>query len=304
MHETSESALNVASNATFSGLSDRYRVLSVVLVVLLTLGWTTPARGAEAPDIGVSTRIEDQTLIITAGMAGSLEVTTNPGTGSGRTIRCGWFELVIDGWLVIEIVQVTAPEIGQSLLSWCWYADNDATLPGFPRIVIYQGPTVPGSPTTTEEAARFAIANITFASPVIELSPTGDQIVGIPTWLAVSSQLDYSQISAQTGPVWVTVKPVFRDVIWHMGSGDTITCTLDGDATTVWDPEGPRNQASECTHLYESNGEDDGSSTISATVTWTILQQTNLNPAWHLWGDFSLTTTEEITVRELQAVIN
>jgi len=304
MQGSRETALYVADSVTTGGYWAPRRVLFLALVALLALGWTVPAGGAEAPDVGVNTRIEDQSLIITAGTAGSLEVTTNPGTGSGRTIRCGWFEVVIDGWLVIEIVQVAAPEIGQSLLSWCWYADSDATLPGFPRIVIYQGPTVPGSPTTTEEAARFAIANTTFASPVIELSPAGDQIVGIPTWLAVSSRLDYSQISAQTGPVWVTVKPVFRDVVWHMGDGDTVTCTLDGDATTVWDPDGPRNQASACTHLYESNGEDDGASTISATVTWTILQQTNLNPAWHLWGDFSLTTTDNIIVRELQAVIN
>ena len=304
MQESSKTSLCVADPVTTGGIRVLSRVLSLALVILLTFGWTAPARSADGPTVGVDARIVDQTLIITAGTAGSLEVTANPGTGRGRTIRCGWFELVIDGWLLIEIVQVTAPEIGQSLLSWCWYADNDATLPGFPRIVIYQGPTVPGSPTTTEEAARFAIANITFASPVIELSPTDDQIVGIPTWLAVSSRLDYSQISAQTGPVWVTVKPVFRDVVWHVGDGDTITCTLDGDATTVWDPEGPRNQASACTHLYESNGEGDGAGTLSATATWTILQQTNLNPSWHLWGDFSLTTTDDITVRELQAVIN
>ncbi len=300
--ETLAAAPRVTRITTLGGRGWARRIPVFALIALLVSGLAAPALGAD--EGRTDTRIVDQTLIVTAGSAESLEITGDPGTGSGRAIRCGWFELIIDGWLVIDVVQVTDPEIGQSMLSWCWYADNRTTLAGFPRTVIYNGPTVPGSPTTTEETSRFAIANITFADPVMELNPVGDQVVGIPSWLAVTSQLDYPQISAQTGPVWATVRPVFSHVSWDMGTGDTVECSLDGDATTVWDPSGPRTQTSRCTHLYESNGEGDGATTISATATWTILQQTNLNPAWHLWGSFSLTATDDIIVRELQAVIN
>ncbi len=301
----------VANVTTFSGIRDAYRIAMFALIALLFSGLAAPTLGAQegpadtvTPTTGVETRIDDHTLIVTAGAAESLEITGNPGSGSGRTIRCGWFDFIIDGWLVIDVVQIANPEIGQSMLSWCWYADDGTTLAGSPRVVIYTGPTVPGRPTTTEETSQFAIANITFADPVIALNPVGDQVVGIASWLAVTSRLEYPEISAQTGPVWATVRPVFHHVAFDMGNGDIVECTLDGDATTVWDPDGAHNQTSGCTHLYESNGAGDGATTISATVTWTIEQQTNLNHAWHHWGSFSLTTTDEIIVRELQAVID
>ncbi len=261
--------------------------------------------GTPPPDTGgTTTIIDDHTLIVTAGSERDLTLTATPGRGDGRVIKCGWFQAEFGDLIIFDIVQLRDPVAGETYMLWCWYADDGTDVPGFPVRVVYQRPVIAGEPATTEETTLFALDSITFAAPALALSPAGEQVVGIPTWLAVTSQLDYPQVSAAAGPVWATVQPVFRDVTWDMGNGDTVTCTLETDATTTWDPTGPPDQTSSCVYVYESNGEGDGEVHLSATVSWTILQRTNLNPNWHTWGTLSLTTTAPVTVRELQAVID
>ena len=276
--------------------------------VTLVSGPASTSAGADdtptetIPD-DVSTLIVDQTLLITAGSFDSMRIVAAPGTGGGRSIGCGWFGISADSIDAIDIYQVAEPVVGTTYLLWCWYADDLEYLPGHPIITEYTGPGVPGEPADDDEVSEFALASMDFVSPVPELNPSADQIVGIESWLAVTSRLDYDPIHANAGPVWVSVRPRFRDVLWDLGSGDTVRCTRESDATKVWDPEA-RQQSSECVYAYETIGEGDGLHTVSAAITWTILRRTFEQDAWLPWRDFSLTTTRTIQVTELQAVID
>lgn len=296
-----------------------HRIPRAILAVLAVTMASLPARvagqaapSAGAPD-GISGSITDHTLLITAGHRASMRTAAGPGAGTGPTITCGWF--VLDTSTVrIDILQEPAPTVGSTYLLWCWYAADRTSLPGHPVIAEYTGPGLPGDPADADDVGEFALASIDFAAPEQAISPAPVQIVGIESWLAVTSRLDYDTAHANAGPVWVSVRPEFRDVVWDLGNGDEVRCTRDQDATTTWDPARP-DRGSACVYTYESAGAGptaeavtDGSPAghrhdISATITWTILRRTFEQDDWRPWRSLSLTTTETVPVTDLQAVI-
>lgn len=274
-----------------------------IMVSALSIPVRPVAAQDEAPPPGTTTIWEDPTLIVTAATAGTLELTETPGAPStGPVHHCAWFALRITSTTVIA-VQIAAPTVGETYLFHCWLSDPWTDHhPAYPIVTVYD-PAVdpPGPLVTTPVAARHALASIEFERPGIVTSPAATQVVGIPTWFAVDSRLDYSPASAQAGPVWATVRPVFRDVTFDLGDGNTLTCAAD--ATTEWDGEGPPTQSSRCRHTYETVGE--GATPVSATVDWTVWQRTDRTAgAWEVWGTVSLTTTVDRTVVDLQAAIN
>ena len=245
---------------------------------------------------------ENPTLIVTAATPGTLELTRNPGHGSGPTIWCGYFTLVIDGTGYNDFVPV-APIIDETYLYICWTKAYHLPYPGYPIVVTYPGPHVPPGPViVTEEAAQYAVDNINFQAPVVETAPASTHVVGVESWFAVTSQLDYAPVSAEAPPVWATVRPELRDVTWDLGNGDKLTCTTD--ATTRWNPDAD-GQHSDCTYAYESSPTGGDTFAASATITWTIWQNTDkTGGAWTTWGTVSLTTPFDIAVTGLQAVIH
>ena len=187
----------------------------------------------------------------------------------------------------------------------CWFTDPWVDgYPGYPVVTVYDPAAAPPGPLiTTPAAARFALDSIEFAAPSIVTSPAGTQVVGVPSWFAVDSALDYAPASAQAGPVWATVRPVFRDVTWDLGDGTRLVCT--DDATTRWDPTGPADQSSECAHTFTRVEPGDQPASIAATVSWTIWQRTDRTAGrWEVWGTVALTTPAVLPVIDLQAVID
>ncbi len=275
---------------------------SALLAVLFAS--TSPAHAQDDPPPADTTTVwEDTTLIVTAATPATLALTETPGTPyDGPVIRCAWFELRIQGVALIA-VQVADPITGTTYLFHCWFSHPWADRhPAYPIAAVYD-PVVdpPGPLVTTPVAARFALDSIEFERPEIVTSPAGPHVVGVPSWFAVGSELDYRSASAQAGPVWATVRPVFRDVTWRLGDGKHITCTAD--ATTRWDPDGPDTQTSSCRHTYESTHAEIGAA--EATVSWTVWQRTDRTAgAWEVWGTVRLTTAADIDVLDLQAVID
>ena len=293
------------------------RVLSVALGFVTVLATASPASGASSADDNLLSPLADppekptteveqsgNTLIVSAGAPGTLTITESPGGGwSGPTIYCGWFDLVIGETSGnIAIVNATDPVVGDNYVLICWTASPVEPISGYPIVVTFPGPaTIPGPAVSTGEAAQYAVNSIVFEWPAAELSPGSQQIVGIPSWLAVTSRLHYDPVSAEAGPVWATVRPEFRDATWDLGNGDIRTCV--GDATTTWNLHGPTTQTSACTYTYEKVSGDTPYA-AGVTINWTIYQLTDKSAgAWEVWGTISLTTSLSIDVGQLQATI-
>ncbi len=279
-----------------------------LLAGLALIGLASPSSAATIGDeetpAGTETTVVDSTLTVTAGHRDDLTITTGGGPRSGRVVTCSWWDVQGGSFHEIEDPGPVVPHEGWAYELRC-FAD-DVMLAGYPQFVIYTPGIITGPVVSTAEVANFAADSITFAVPVPALSPAGDQIVGVPTWLAVTSQLDYPEVSAAAGPVWASVRPEFRDVTFTTAIGDVITCGTASGATTLWNPAGPANQSSSCTYVYTSNGSSQSAvdSHITATITWDLWQRTDQNPAEHLFRTHTETTVIPVIVRELQAVID
>ncbi len=169
-------------------------------------------------------------------------------------------------------------------------------------VVFNPGDPLAGNAVGVEEIARFAVDSEVFESPAPVLSPPQQQVVGIDTWLAVSSQLAYPELSAQAGDAWVTVRPVLRDAVWDLGDGESVRCTTDIDKR--WDPAASgSNQSTRCSHLFEQATRS-GGRTGRVAVSWTILEITNEHPyAWTTWGVVTLASPVVFDITELQSAI-
>ena len=122
--------------------------------------------------------------------------------------------------------------------------------------------------------------------------------MGIPTWLAVTSTLDYEPVSAQAGPVWATARPEFAEAVWEMANGDIVRCR--SDTARSWEPVTPDDPR--CSYTYES--------TVAAphrgrlTVRWTVRQLTDKSAGqWETWGTVAISAPIEWEVAQLQAAI-
>ena len=274
-----------------------YRLLSITVILVFALSTGALAEGTNIEETGSG-------VVVTAGSSGSLTTTFHPGQpGTGPTIYCGWFHFTGGfGSEVIDLVgDPVSPRVGFVYALNCWTSGRDNPYPGYPLFERYPGRReIPGKVVSTEEAAQFAIAHIDFELPEIELSPPGRQVVGIESWLAVTSKLRYDEVSANAGPVWATVWASFRDVTWSFGDGARPErCTRD--VAKVWDPTTNQPQSSRCTYTYTNSS---GSPfDLTATVRWNIWQQTNTNPSWHWWGTISRSTTIPLHVTQLQSAI-
>lgn len=276
-------------------------IASVLTVSMLAAGPATAQRSGST-DI----TIEEGAVVVEAAHPGSLHITDAPGTPhDGPRLECGWFELVTGGSAEIDVVLVV-PEVGETYLWYCWTPGDHPILepfsPTYPVVLVYEPAVNPsGEVLTSPDAARYATNRIDFARPTIALSPPERQIVGVPTWLSVTSELAPAPVSAAAGPVWATVRPEFAGVTWTMGTGEQVVCTVD--AATEWQPGGGDGQHSDCTHTFTSGRRAPFAG--SATVTWTIWYQSDEDPSgWTVFDRISLTTPVDFVVAELEAAIS
>ena len=302
--------------------------LALAIAAAAITGWLTPARAAHIEGHGISggdgnndssggtaVSFPTGTVEITAGFRSELAIVSEPDrtVGTRRPVGCFYF-VVIDTEPHIETFgRAEALTLHEQRTNTdnpvgihCFFIDTRAAIAGYPR-VWDPTPTPGAQPPLIDlvELEIWARNQLTFTPPTPQLSPAGDQFVGIASWLAITSELDYAPISAQAGPIWITATPVFRNVTWDMGNGDQVTCT--DDVAAVWHPDRP-DQTSTCTYVYESNGAGAVVETeITATATWSILTVTSADPegaAPRPSGTVSRSTTFTTDVRELQAVID
>lgn len=130
--------------------------------------------------------------------------------------------------------------------------------------------TQPGAPTITPaQLAQEAYKKLVLPQPSLLLSPTGQQLVNLPTWLAVTAW-DAQSATATVPALSVTATARPTEVAWSLGDGSSVTC--DGPGTVYVAGDDPASASPTCGHTYRVSSADqpDGAYTVTATVRWSV----------------------------------
>jgi hypothetical protein len=142
--------------------------------------------------------------------------------------------------------------------------------------------------------ARQAYQQLRLPTPVIAVSPTGAQLVNLPSWLWLDRRGWGPRSATAAAPgVSVTATASPSSVSWSMGDSHAVTCSGPGTPYTAGaDPAGG---SPDCGYTYRrsSAGQPGEAFEVTATVRWTV--------AWSgagRSGSFAgLTTTARIALR-------
>ncbi|MFI7676417.1 hypothetical protein [Actinophytocola sp. NPDC049390] len=120
------------------------------------------------------------------------------------------------------------------------------------------------------ELAQMARKQLRLPAPTIAASPSGDQLVNLPTWLWVANGWAPISATASVPGVSVTAVATPTSVTWSMGDGSTVTCT--GPGTPFRAGADPKSSSPDCGHTYRSSSARQPGETypVSATVHWTV----------------------------------
>ena len=163
---------------------------------------------------------------------------------------------------------------------------------------------IAGAPPVLSPAvlARQARARLNLPDVAIKVNPSGDQLVGLPTWLSLGTASWRPQSATASVPgVSVTATATPTKAVWSMGNGESVVCQGPG---TLWHAgNDPVAASPDCGYRYlrSSAGAAHGAYTVSVTVSWQV--------TWAGAGQSGtipgLTTTGTLPVRvaESQTVI-
>lgn len=155
---------------------------------------------------------------------------------------------------------------------------------------------------TPQMLAREAVSKLRLPSPTISVSPTGAQLVSLPSWmwLEAGSWQD-QQATASVPGMSVTATASPTTAVWSMGEGGSVTCQGRG---TAWKPGAdPKASSPDCGYTYRTTSADapGGQFHVSVSVNW----QVSWSGAGTSGTEPDLTTTGAANwpVKEVQTVI-
>lgn len=138
--------------------------------------------------------------------------------------------------------------------------------------------------------------------PTPRLSPAGEQIVNLPTWmwLARGWTRERSTVSVPGVAVTVDAEPV--SATWSMGDGSQVVCDGPG---TAYNPALPAStQTPSCSHTFtrSSASQPDEAYTVSVSVRWLATWRVTGAPGGGDLGMIDRTTTLRVRVGEVEAI--
>ncbi len=149
-----------------------------------------------------------------------------------------------------------------------------------------------------EEAQRY----LALPLPTPRMSPAGDQIVNLPTWLWLAGNWQSRSSTVSVPGVSVTVRAVPEAVVWTMGDGGRITC--DGPGTPYRTGLADTAQSPTCGYTYRHSSATQAGLRYQAAVTvrWHAAWAASGTVGGGTLGTIERTTTLGIRVGELQAI--
>jgi hypothetical protein len=148
----------------------------------------------------------------------------------------------------------------------CYGTDGAATT-GF------GGPVWLNTPPAVSPAilAQQARSMLTLPAVTIRVNPSGDQLVGLPTWLSLDPASWHPQSATASVPgVSVTATATPTQAVWSMGNGESVVCHGPG---TPWRPgTDPAASSPDCgyRYLHSSAGASGGAFPVTVTITWQV----------------------------------
>lgn len=165
--------------------------------------------------------------------------------------------------------------------------------------VFYGAVYLVGPPNAVDPAvvAAGVLKRMTIPLPQVAFSPTGDQIVNLPSWFWIPN---WEQLNgtATVGGVSVRVTARPSSARWSFGDGTTSTCAPG----IPWTPTADASRA--CTHTWARSSAAQGSESyrLSVTVNWSAAYTVTGGAGGGTLAPLSRTTTTPVRVAEVQAV--
>ncbi len=144
--------------------------------------------------------------------------------------------------------------------------------PGGPEFLVLPGrPPADAPATNPATVAATARDRLNLPAPILGVSPVGDQLIGLPTWLWIDPAT-WRRISAaaRVPGVTTTATAVPLSVVWAVGDGSTVTCRGAGTVYTAATPPGAASP--DCGYVFRSPSPPAGFR-MTATVHWSVSWQ-------------------------------
>ncbi len=156
-----------------------------------------------------------------------------------------------------------------------------------------------GAPNAVDpaEVAAGVLRRMTVPAPEVALSPVGEQIVNLPSWLWVSNWEPLFG-TASVGGVTVTVTARPSSAWWTFGDGTSLSCAPG----VPWSPDA--DQTSACTHTWtrSSASRPDERYRLGVSVTWAASYSVTGGAGGGALPSITRTSTLPVRVAEVQAV--
>ena len=123
---------------------------------------------------------------------------------------------------------------------------------------------------TPAQVAQIARKQLRLPAPSVASSPSGTQLVHLPTWLWLSEGWAASDATASVPGVSVTAAAKPTSATWSMGDGSIVTCAGAG---TPFRPGGdPKASSPDCGYTYRTSsaGQAGQAFPVAVTVHWTV----------------------------------
>jgi hypothetical protein len=231
----------------------------------------------------------------------SVGLTSSPSTGgSSAPSPCTWTPVEAD--LVGEPAEMIFTRMPNAQYAWfikeCTNTDGTSSRTFVPVEVTDQGPA-----PDPEALRASAQEELRLPTPEVAMSPPGEQVVHVESWLWLDGALwrPHSS-SASAGGVTATVTATPSRTVWDMGNGDVVVC--DGPGVAYDTRRSAAGQSTDCSYTYRvsSAGRPGDAYPVTVTVEWQLSWTVTGAPGGGALPALTTSTSTAVPVGEVQAL--
>jgi hypothetical protein len=232
------------------------------------------------------------------------EETTNSGSGGasggGGTSPCTWRPVEPD--VVGEQAELIFTRVPNA--QYVWYLQECTNPDGSVSSTFVPIERNDPEPAPDPEALRAsAQEDLRLPTPRIAMSPPGEQVVHVASWLWLDGDIWRSHSSsASAGGVSATVTATPTRTLWDMGNGEVVAC--DGPGTPYDPSRADGAQSTSCSYTYRNSsaGRPGNAYPVTVTVEWQLGWTVTGAPGGGALPGLTTSTSTAVPVGEVQAL--